>query len=104
MPKSKSSTEIQSMVNRRFFEVVDCLVENGTLHSLSGFAIECGLHAPRYREMRAVYGTRPTMGSSSRYVAVETEALFYLIARYHVSADWLMTGRGRMFEHNETYR
>ena len=103
MPKAEI-TAIQTMVNRRFFTAIEALVERGDIKSLSGFITQCELHAPRYREMRAVYGIRPTMGSSSRYVAVETEALFYLIARYHVSADWLMTGRGRMIEHNETYR
>lgn len=87
---------IQVSLNRRFFVALDALIARGLIKSLSGFIIECGLHAPRYRELRNVYGTAPT-GRGSRYVAVEAEALYYLITQYNVSADWLITGRGRMF-------
>lgn len=85
---------IQEGVNRRFFAAVDALVAAGAIRSLSGFVIDCGLHAPRYREMRQQYGTTPVGGS--RYTAVETEALYYLCTLHHVSASWLLTGRGRM--------
>ena len=74
---------------------VDTLVAAGAVRSLSGFIIECGLHAPRYREMRQQYGAETVGGS--RYVAVETEALYHLCADHHVSASWLLTGRGCMF-------
>lgn len=85
---------IQEAVNRRFFVAVDALVAAGAIRSLSGFVIDCGLHAPRYREMRQQYGATPMGGS--RYTAVETEALYYLCTLHHVSASWLLTGRGRM--------
>ncbi len=85
---------IQEAVNRRFFAAVETLVAAGVMRSLSGFVIECGLHAPRYREMRQQYGVEPV--GNSRYTAVETEALYYLCTEYGVSASWLLTGRGRM--------
>ena len=85
---------IQEAVNRRFFAAVETLVSTGAIRSLSGFIIDCGLHAPRYREMRQQYGAEPVGGS--RYTAVETEALYHLCADHHVSASWLLTGRGRM--------
>lgn len=96
MPRKCSDTAspVQEAVNRRFFTAVERLAAAGVLHSLSGFAQECGLHASRYREMRLVYGSAPT-GKPSRYMAVETEALYHLITHYHVSANWLFTGNGR---------
>ena len=103
MPRvlNRPPSGIQEAVNRRFFVAVDVLVATGALRSLSGFAIECGLHAPRYREMRLQYGTHPTEGHVSRYVAIETEALYCLVAKYHVSARWLLTGQGRMINSKE---
>lgn len=89
-------SQIQVAVNRRFFAAVDTLVAMGAVRSLSGFIIDCGLHPTRYREMRLEYGTAPS-GASSRYVAVETEALYHICTDHHVSAAWLLTGRGRMF-------
>lgn len=96
MPRSSTNTAspIQDAINRRFFIAVERLAAAGDLHSLSGFAADCGLHASRYREMRLVYGTEPT-GKPSRYMAVETEALYYLVARYRVNAGWLLTGNGK---------
>jgi hypothetical protein len=96
MPRKLSCTAaspIQEALNRRFFIAVERLTADGVLHSLSGFADECGLHASRYRELRLLYGIEPT-GKQSRYMAVETEALYYLVTRYHVSARWLLTGKG----------
>ena len=85
---------IQEAVNRRFFAAVDALVAAGAIRSLSGFIIDCGLHDARYREMRQQYGAEPV--GNSRYTAVETEALYHLCADHHVSASWLLTGRGHM--------
>lgn len=97
MPKVVNPpSAIQAAVNRRFFMAVETLVAAGSIRSLSGFITDCGLHPTRYREMRLEYGTAPS-GAISRYIAVETEALYHLCADHHISASWLLTGRGRMF-------
>lgn len=94
---SKKITPIQEDLNRRFFEAVATLEQLGRLPSLSGFCEENGLSAPRYRELRLKYGPCAAPDGASRYTYVETEAIYYLITRYSVSARWLYTGKGRAF-------
>jgi hypothetical protein len=91
-------------INRRFFSTVENLIMNGRVHSLEALCKEFDLHSPRYREMRLTYGVTPNPNSKpSRYVNIETDALYLLCEKYSVSAEWLILGRGKMFK-NETKR
>ena len=101
--KGKQATPvsyIQDGINRRFFQAVEALAQLGRLASLSAFCIEAGLSASRYREARRAFGVTPSP-QGSRYKSVQVEALYYLIVKYFVSPDWLLTGRGNMFLNEE---
>jgi hypothetical protein len=90
-------------VNRRFFEAVHSLVSARRVGSLEALCREFGLHASRYREMRLTYGVAPKPGSKpSRYVNIEMDAIYHICANYSVSVEWLILGRGKMFE-NEAH-
>lgn len=95
--KTKEVTAVEAAVNRRFFEVMEALQATGSIKSLSGFCIDNGLSAPRYREMRLQYGVAPKPGRESRYNFVGADALHLLIIDYGVSGDWLLAGKGKMF-------
>ena len=97
MKTQKVVSEIESGVNRRFFQAMDALEALGSIRSLSGFCNEVGLSSPRFREMRLEYGMAPVPGRVSRYSSLNIEALHFIVKDYGVSGDWLLTGRGKMF-------
>lgn len=91
-------SEAAEGVSRRFFVVIDALVNSGALPSLSGFCSEHGLSAPRYRALRLAYGPAAKPGYICKYNYVEVSALVALVANYPVSGDWLLSGRGKMLK------
>lgn len=97
--KPKTRTAIEIGVNRRFFQAIEVLVSLGRVSSLEAFCKEAGLSAPRYRETRFTYGITPRTDKVSRYKSIEIEALYYLVAKYSISSDWLLTGRGKMLQY-----
>ena len=98
MPRTiVSCSPISEGVNRRFFQALEYLVSREVIPSYDAFYNMHELSAPRYREMRKTYGVTPNREAApSRYKNIEVEALFYLTARYSISARWLITGAGKM--------
>ncbi|NCB42873.1 MAG: hypothetical protein EOM59_09655 [Clostridia bacterium] len=96
--KPKILTPIEDGVNRRFFQAIDRLVSLDRLSALESFCKEAGVSAPRYREIRFTYGVTPRTDKVSRYKSIEIECLYFLVTHYSVSAKWLITGCGNMFE------
>lgn len=95
---AKTCSPVEDAINRRFFVAIEALVKAGRLSALESFCTEAGLNASRYREMRATYGVTPREGKSSRYKSLQAEAVYSLVANYRVSANWLITGRGRILK------
>lgn len=87
---------IRADITRRFFLVLERLVELNKVASLESFCNLYGLSAPKYRELRLGFGVTPKPGYKPRYLGIDLEAAHYLIAEYPVSAKWLFTGRGKM--------
>ncbi len=97
--KAKPISPITEGVIRRFFVALDAVIGLGKVSSLEGFCNEFGLGAPRYREMRLTYGVTPNPNSKPpRYKKMELEALANLCAKYDVSPEWLLLGRGKMLK------
>lgn len=91
----KTITKIEDGVNRRFFEAIELLVSLDRLSALEYFCNEAGISPPRYREARFTYGVTPRTDVVSRYKTIEVEGLYSLVVNYSISADWLLTGRGK---------
>ena len=94
---SAPPSEALKATSRRFFAAVAALVDAGRLPSLSGFCVDHGLSAPRYRALRLAYGLQPKAGYVCPYKGVEVSALVALVSDYAVSGSWLLSGRGSMF-------
>ena len=92
----KKVSKIEDGVNRRFFQAIEMLVSLDRLSALESFCNEAGLSPPRYREARFSYGVTPRTDKESRYKTIEVEGLYFLVVNYSVSADWLLTGRGKI--------
>ena len=92
----KKVSKIEDGVNRRFFQAIEMLVSLDRLSALESFCNEAGLSPPRYREARFSYGVTPRTDKESRYHTIEVEGLYFLVVNYSVSADWLLTGRGKI--------
>ena len=90
------SWPIREEISRRFFLAVARLVDLEKLASLEAFCTSNGLCAARYRELRLGFGPTPKPGYKPRYKGIELEAAHYLVAKFPVSAKWLLTGRGKM--------
>lgn len=103
----KPATPVSSIkegINRRFFVAIETLVSLGKVSSLESFCKESGLSAPRYRELRQTYGLTPKPGRVSRYKYIEHEGLYFLVAKYGISAEWLLTGKGKIFKNEANYK
>lgn len=87
-------SKVQIDVLKRFLYCVQELRALNLISSLRDFVSEIGLTYSRYTEMDR--GFRQGRGES-RYKTVEIEAIYSLVTKYNVSADWLITGRGSMF-------
>lgn len=94
----KVCSPVEEAINKRFFVAIEELVLLGRLSALESFCKEAGLSASRYREMRATYGVAPRPDHVSRYKSLQIEAVYTLTTKYGVSANWLITGRGKILK------
>lgn len=94
--KPKILSPIEEGVNRRFFQAIEVLIALGRISALEAFCKEAGVTPSRYRETRFTYGVTPRTDKVSRYKSIEVVALYCLVAKYSISSDWLLTGRGQM--------
>lgn len=92
----RTSCPVKAEISRRFFMAVERLTDLNKIASLEAFCNLHGLSAPRYRELRLGFGVCPKPDYKPRYNGVELEAVYSLTAFYPVSANWLLTGRGKM--------
>ncbi len=91
-------SEIQTNVNRRFFECIDTLIKSGKLQSFYEFC-----HNDDYVNLARCYEMKTEFGNDaeprpSRYKTIKIEAIHKLITQYNINARWLITGVGNMFD------
>ena len=81
--------------NKRFFEAIDALVNQGQISSLSGFIISIGRHPSKYRNLRQVCYYRDKV--KRHYSRIEFCVIYELVKQFHISLNWLYFGTGKMF-------
>jgi hypothetical protein len=79
-------SETGQTITARFFEAADALVSQKKLRGVQTLANEMGTDGARFRKLRRqpeIYVLRP-------------EWMHYLVTKYGVSSEWLITGFGEM--------
>lgn len=77
----------EDIVNR-FYQAVDALYAVGEIKRVAHFERECGINHGTFYKLRI---------DPTRHL-LRPAWLAHLVEQYGVSADWLLLGRGRMFE------
>lgn len=76
----------------RFFDALSVLIDCGIINGYSAFADRYGINRGNFTSLR-------TKGSR---VAFQPCWMYYLVNDFHVSANWLVTGRGDMWQEGFT--
>lgn len=92
--KAKQLSPQTIAIQERFFHAINTLIESGKLAGMKTFCGDYGLHKAKYTRLRnAMLSHRET-----DYRLIDLDGLHFLVKEYKVSADWLLTGRGKMFK------
>lgn len=101
MKTHKVLSEISVGINTRFFLALQSLMDSSKIASLEAFCKENGLSRPKYSEFRKEYiSSSADITPQSRYKILDNEAVFALVTKYGISANWLITGEGSMVNQN----
>lgn len=96
-PKKVSQQVIE--IQTRFFQALDMLIESGKIRGLQTFCNEYGLHRPKYSNVKN-HLSDPSEGTGYKFI--DMDALSYIVSDFGISANWLLTGKGGMFEKKKT--
>lgn len=94
--KKNVTPELQA-IQRRFFGVLDILIDTGQINGLKGFCDMSGLNRAKYSNIRSEMGKPESERKVNNYKVIDIEALSYICRMFNVSSDWLLLGRGKMF-------
>ena len=81
-------SEKSQQITARFFQVLDELVNLGHIHFINDFYIEHNINTRNIYQLRKDYSKD----------ILQLEWLTIIIDKYHASADYLFTGKGKLFK------
>lgn len=81
-------SEKSQEVTRRFFEILDELVQMGHIHFMNDFYVENDINSRNIYQLRKDY---------SRDI-MQLEWLGILVEKYKVSGEYLLTGKGKKYK------
>ncbi|MDR2910727.1 MAG: hypothetical protein LBV47_05115 [Bacteroidales bacterium] len=84
-------------IQKRFFEVLDLMISTKQLAGLQTFCKAHGLNRVKYSNIRTEM-RKPEQAKLTNYKVIDLDALMYLCQDFNVSAEWLLTGKGKMFK------
>lgn len=83
-----ANTDITKQVISRFFEALDLIVSNKTIRGIKTY---CDMYNI---DRRNLYNQRKDLNRGWFQVSW----LYPLVTTYNINAEWLITGKGRMFK------
>lgn len=95
--EEKTIREPIKEIQVRFFTALDMLIESNQITGIAGFCRDYNLNRPKYTNLRN-YIKDETKRKPKSYRLIDIDALLYLVKDYGISARWLITGRGGMFD------
>ena len=93
----KNVTPELRAIQRRFFDVLDILIDTGQISGLKGFCDMSGLNRAKYSNIRSEMGKPESERKETNYKVIDIEALSYICRVFNVNSEWLLLGRGKMF-------
>ena len=97
--KSKKIRTQAAEIQNRFFQALDLLIESGRIDSLQSFCNEYKLHRPKYSNLRTFSKDQTKPGTGYKFIDIDS--LYYLVADFGISSDWLITGKGGMYKNKK---
>lgn len=82
-------------IQRRFFMALDLAISLGKVGSLSSFCGDHGLNRTKYSRIRS---TLDKPMEERLYKVIDIDALSSICRDFGVSAEWLLTGKGKMLK------
>lgn len=91
----KTVRPVAKAIQDRFFEALKECIQRDRIAGLQTFCKDYGFHKAKYSKLRSAINDP---SKTTRYKFIDIDALYYIVKELGVSADWLLTGRGRMFK------
>lgn len=87
-------------IQERFFYAINLLKSSKKIKSLKAFCEEYGLLKHRYYNIRTGLRNpektnKPNGGMNYKFIDID--AIAYLVEDYDISADWILNGKGGIF-------
>jgi hypothetical protein len=92
--QAKAISRTTKEAQKRFFVAFNDLISRKKIEGLTQFCREYNLHKPKYVRLRQAY----MESKATDYRHVDMDAFIFIVRDYDVSAEWLLTGRGDMYE------
>ncbi len=84
-------SEVGQQITNRFFEAVDSLVSEKKLRGVQTLAKQMGVGNATLRKLKL-------RCKNNQKHSIKPEFMHFLVTEYGVSAEWLLTGKGKMFD------
>lgn len=80
-------------IQKRFFDAIDALIATSELSGLKEFCEKHSLNRTKYSLLKNGCASNE---DNNTYRTIDIDALSYLCTDFGVSAQWLLTGAGKM--------
>lgn len=79
---------ISTQINDRYFQALDTVINLGLIRGVQTFTNEHNIDRRNFLSTKKESSTRQ----------IRLDWIYYLVNDFNVSAEWIITGKGRMFK------
>lgn len=85
-------------LQKRFFEVLNILIERQQIDSVNQFCEDYKLNRVKYQVLRRTTMNPAGQGSTLQYKLIDIQAIIYLCRDFGASSEYLVVGKGKKFK------